>query len=479
MADRAKDKSREFATSNTLQLIVKYSIPTIVGMLANALYSFVDRVFVGHLPGGEGQLGMAAINIAMPVTTIIFAVAMFAGVGAGANISLNLGRGRRDLAEKFIGNGTTMGVSIALVTSLLFILFRRPILVAFGASAATLPYAEQYLTIMLIGTTINTFGFCLSRFVLAQGFTTVSMTAMFIGVAVNLILDPLFIFVFGWGVAGSAAATVVAQASSAAYSLQYLLRGRMPLRFHWKNLKPDRAIMGGIAAIGVSPGSLQLAMALVQVTLNNSLAAFGDVAISAMSAINAVAQVVLMPIFGINQGVQPIIGFNYGARLYSRVRRLLLQAVSIAVALMVAFWAFIMLDASAVIRLFGSANEGLMSIGPGAMRWYLMALPLVGFQVVSANYFQAVGKPKHSLVLTLSRQVLCLLPAVLILPRFFGMSGVFMAGGVADSVSAVLTAAFLLFELRKLGSQTDAVFAEHPREESLLETSAQQGPAQG
>ncbi len=478
MADRAKDKSREFATGNTLQLIVKYSIPTIIGMLANALYSFVDRVFVGHLPGGEGQLGMAAINIAMPVTTIIFAVAMFAGVGAGANISLNLGRGRRDLAEKFIGNGTTMGVSIALVTSLLFILFRRPILVAFGASAATLPYAEQYLTIMLIGTTINTFGFCLSRFVLAQGFTTVSMTAMFIGVAVNLILDPLFIFVFGWGVAGSAVATVVAQAASAAYSLQYLLRGRMPLRFHWKNLKPDRAIMGGIAAIGVSPGSLQLAMALVQVTLNNSLAAFGDVAISAMSAINAVAQVVLMPIFGINQGVQPIIGFNYGAKLYSRVRRLLLQAVAIAVALMAAFWAFIMLDASAVIRLFGSANEGLMNIGPGAMRWYLMALPLVGFQVVSANYFQAVGKPKHSLVLTLSRQVLCLLPAVLILPRFFGMNGVFMAGGVADSVSAVLTAVFLLFELRKLGSQTDAQLAEHPRDESLLEASAQEGHAQ-
>ena len=481
-ANRAQDKSKEFATGKTFGLIIKYSIPTIVGMLANALYAFIDRVFVGHLPGGEGQLGMAAINIAMPVTIIIFAVAMFAGAGAGANIALSLGRGRKDLAEKYIGNGTTMGIAIALVASLAFIALRTPILMLFGASgqsAEVLPYAESWLTIMLIGTTINTFGFCLSRFVLAQGFTTVSMISMFIGVGVNIALAPLFLFVFRWGVAGSAAATVVAQTAGSAYSLSYFLRGRMPLRLRLNNLKPDWQIMGAIAAIGISPGALQLAMALVQVVLNNSLSAFGGEAISAMSAINAVSQVVLMPVFGINQGVQPIIGFNYGAKLFSRVRRLLLQAIAIAVVLMTVFWAFIMLDAPTVIRMFGAANGGLMRIGPGAIRMFLLALPLVGFQVVSSNYFQAVGKPKQSLALTMSRQVLFLLPAVLLLPRFFGMNGVFMAGGVADSVSAVMTALFLMRELRHLNEQPDAELAAHLVRDGVLEVPAQEGPTQG
>jgi putative MATE family efflux protein len=450
---RRLDKSEEFATGKTFGLIVKYSIPTIVGMLVNALYVLIDRVFVGHLKGGVGELGMAGINIAMPLTIIIFAVAMFAGAGAAANISLSLGRGDRDRAERYIGNGLTLGTAVALVVSVVFILLRVPLLRAFGATgnaAAALPYADSYLTVMLIGTTINTFGFCLSRYILAQGFTTVSMTAMFVGVGVNIALAPLFLFVFGWGVAGSAAATVVAQTASTAFSLQFFLRRRMPLSIRLKYLKPDWTIIGQISAIGVSPGLLQLAMAFVQIVLNNSLKAYGGEAISALSVVNAVSQVLLMPIFGINQGVQPIIGFNYGAKLYHRVRKLLVQAILIAVCLMVAFWAVLMLDAPGIVRLFGAENAGLMRLGPAAIRMFLLALPLVGFQVVSANYFQAVGKPTHSLALTMSRQVLFLLPAVLILPIFLGMNGVFWAGAVADTLSTIMTAIFLVVELRRL-----------------------------
>jgi putative MATE family efflux protein len=460
---RVQDKTEEFATARTFGLIVKYSIPTIVGMLVNALYVFIDRMFVGHLPGGEGELGMAGINIAMPVTTIIFAVAMFAGAGAAANISLSLGRGQRDKAEEYIGNGISLGVVTALVLSVAFILFREPLLNLFGAKGlACYAYADQYLTVMLIGTTINTFGFCLSRYILAQGFTTVSMTAMFIGVGVNVVLAPLFLYVFHWGVAGSAAATVVAQTASAAFSLQYFLRRRMPLQIRAAHLKPDWQAIGRIASIGVSPGSLQLAMAFVQVVMNNSLNAFGklygdaDAAISAMSVVNAVSMVLLMPIFGINQGVQPIIGYNYGAKHYHRVRVLLLQSILCAVCLMTAFWAAIMLGARTVVAIFGSENTGLMQIGPGAVRLFLMALPLVGFQVVSSNYFLAVGKATHSLVMTMSRQVLFLLPAVLILPHIFGLNGVFASGAVADTLSAVMTGLFLLHELRKLHGQAEA-----------------------
>ncbi len=463
------DKSQEFATGKTFGLIVKYSIPTITGMLVNALYVLIDRVFVGHLPGGEGELGIAAINIAMPVTVIIFAVAMFAGAGAAANISLSLGRGQKDKAEHYIGNGLVLGTAIALVVSVAFIVFRRALLQAFGATgnaAAALPYAESYLTVMLLGTTINTFGFCLSRYILAQGFTTVSMMSMFIGVGVNVALAPLFLFVFGWGVAGSAVATVIAQAASTLFSLQYFLRNRMPLSIRLKYLKPDRQIIGQISAIGVAPGSLQLAVAFVQIVLNNSLKNYGGEAISALSVVNAVSQVLLMPIYGINQGVQPIIGFNYGAKLYHRVRRLLIQAVLTAVGLMTAFWAVLMLDAEGIVRLFGAENEGLIRLGPAAIRMFLLALPLVGFQVVSSNYFQAVGKPTHSLALTMSRQVLFLLPAVLLLPIFMGMNGVFWAGAVADTLSTVMTSIFLAVELRHLAGKANEAQPQGEEESS-------------
>ncbi len=449
------DKSEEFASAPTFGLIVKYSIPTIIGMLVNALYVLIDRIFVGHL-AGIGELGMAGINIAMPVTTIVFAVAMFAGAGAGANISLSLGRGERDKAEQYIGNGLVMGAAMAFALTVLFILFRTPVLQLFGASGEAidaLPYAEQYLTVMLVGTTINTVGFCLSRFVLAQGYTTVSMASQILGVAVNIVLAPLFLFVFHWGVTGSAWATVVAQTCSMLFTLLYFLRKRMPLSIHLKHLKPDWGAIGRIASIGISPGSLQLAMAFVQIMLNNSLAPYGVVATSALSVVNAVSSVLLMPIFGINQGAQPIMGFNYGARHYQRVRRLLLQSIAIAVCLMTAFWALLMLGAEQVVLLFGAQNEGLIQLGPKAIRMYLAALPLVGFQVISANYFQSVGKAGYSFVLTQSRQVLILLPMVLILPHFFGMNGVFMSGAIADGASAVLTGIFLMIELKKLDAQ--------------------------
>lgn len=460
---RRLDKSQEFATGKTFGLIVKYSIPTIVGMLVNALYVLIDRVFVGHLPGGEGELGIAGINIAMPVTVIIFAVAMFAGAGAAANISLSLGRGQKDKAEHYIGNGIFLGATVAFAASVVFIFIRVPMLELFGATgnaASALPFADKYLTVMLIGTAINTFGFCLSRYILAQGFTTVSMAAMFIGVGVNIILAPLFLFVFHFGIAGSAAATVVAQTASAAFSLQYFLRQRMPLSIRKKYLKPNREILGKISSIGISPGLLQLAMAFVQIVLNNSLKGYGEEAISALSVVNAVSQVLLMPIYGINQGVQPIIGFNYGAKHFHRVKKLLIQAIFCAVSLMTVFWAVLMLDAKSVVLMFGADNAGLIRLGPPAIRMFLMALPLVGFQVVSSNYFQAVGKPKHSLALTMSRQVLFLLPAVLILPIFWQMNGVFLAGPVADTLSTVMTGIFLMLELRHLTGKAEEMALE-------------------
>jgi putative MATE family efflux protein len=445
------DKSKEFSTGNTFALIIKFSIPTIIGMIVNALYTVIDRIFVGNLPNGEGTLGIAGIAISTPVTIILFAVAMLSGAGGAANISLCLGRGKRDEAERFIGNGIVLGVFITLIVSITFIVFRIPILKLFGASDAVLPYAEKYLTIMLIGTTINTFAFTLSRYILAQGFSTVSMVTLVLSVIVNVILAPLFLFVFHMGIAGSALATVIAQTSSACFSLWYFTRNRMPLKIRTNYLKPDFGVIKLIAAIGISPCALQLAMSLVQVIMNNSLQKYGgDVAVAAMGTVTAVSLMLMMPIYGINQGVQPIIGFNYGAKLYHRVHKLLVQAIISATCLITLFWLVVMFGAEAIIKLFGADNINLIKEGPPAIRMFLALLPLVGFQVVSSNYFQAIGKPKYSLLLSLSRQVLFLIPAVLIVPLFFKLNGVYLAGPVADFISTVLTAIFFIFELKHL-----------------------------
>ena len=463
-----RDKSEEFAHAQTFGLIVKYSLPTIVGMLANALYVLIDRVFVGHLPGGTGELGIAGITVAQPVTTILFAVAMLAGAGGAANISLSLGRGERDKAEEYIGNSVTLSVVMSALLCVGFAIFADPILIRFGASADVLPYARSYLLVMLLGGVINTLGYTLSRTILAQGFTTIAMTMMFVGVGVNIVLAPLFLFVFHWGVGGSALATVIAQLCSMLFSLSYFLRHRLPLRLRVKNLRPQWKTLVAIVSIGISPCALQLAMSLVQAIMNNSLLRYGgDVAVAAIGTVMAVSAVLMMPIFGINQGAQPIIGFNYGAQLYDRVRRLLVQSILLATAVIVVFWAVLMIGAEKAILLFGSQNADLMREGPVAMRLYLLALPVVGFQVVSSNYFQSVGKPAHSLVLSLSRQVLLLIPAVLLLPLWLGIRGVYLAGPVADVLASLITAVFFALEMRQLARRHEerARLPEEPNQE--------------
>ena len=446
-----RDKSEEFAHAPTFGLIVRYSLPTIVGMLANALYTLIDRVFVGHLPGGAGELGIAGITVAQPVTTILFAVAMLAGAGGAANISLSLGRGERDKAEEYIGNSATLSVIVSALLCIGFAIFADPILIRFGASAAVLPYARSYLLVMLLGGVINTFGFTLSRTILAQGFTTIAMTMMFVSVAVNIVLAPLFLFVFHWGVGGSALATVIAQLSSMLLSLSYYLRHHLPLRLRVKHLRLRWKPLFAIVSIGVSPFAMQLAMSLVQAIMNNSLLKYGgDVAVAAMGTVMAVSSVLMMPIFGINQGAQPIIGYNYGAQLFDRVRRLLVQSILLATVVITVFWGGLMIGAEKAILLFGSQNADLMREGPLAMRLYLLALPVVGFQVVSSNYFQSVGKPAHSLALSLARQVLLLIPAMLILPLWLGIRGVYLAGPVADVLASLSTAVFFVLEMRQL-----------------------------
>jgi len=441
------DRSRLLGEENIGKLLLKFSIPAIVGMLVNAFYNIVDRIFIGN---GVGKLGIAGITIGFPIMIILMAFGMLIGLGANALISIRLGENKKDDAELILGNSMILLILVSLIVSALGLIFLDPLLVLFGASKDVLPYAKEYLSVILFGAVFQSVGFGMNNFIRGEGNPRVAMITMLIGAVLNIILDYLFIFKFNMGIRGAALATIISQATSAVWVLFYFLGGRSLLKIHLKNLKLQFSVIGKIFAIGSAPFSMQVAASGITALLNNSLATYGgDTAISAMGIINSVTMMILMPMFGINQGAQPIIGFNYGAKKFDRVKKTLKLAIMAASTIVLIGFIATRLFPQQIIQLFNK-DKDLIKIGTNGMKIFLIMLPIIGFQIVSSNYFQAVGKPKHAMFLSLSRQVLLLIPALLILPRFLGLNGVWAAGPVADLGSSILTGTFLFYELRHL-----------------------------
>jgi putative MATE family efflux protein len=342
-----------------------------------------------------------------------------------------------------------VGVSLLLTAAGTALL--DPLLNVFGASEQILPYARDYLQIVVLGAVFQVTGFGLNAIIRGEGNPRVAMFTMLIGALLNIVLDPIFIFGFGWGMRGAALATVVSQAVSALWVVSYFLRGGSLLKLRTANLHLQWPTCASIIAIGSPPFAMQIAAATLNAILNHQLHRYGgDLAISVMGVVYAVVLFIAMPIFGINQGAQPIIGYNYGAENFGRVKKTLQTAILAATAITAAGFFVTMVFPSQVIWLFNREDQALMGLGTHAIRICLMMLPIVGFQIVSASYFQAVGKPKHALLLSLSRQVLLLIPAVFVLPCFFGLDGVWAAFPAADLGSSILTGVWLLLELRHL-----------------------------
>lgn len=452
------DRSKQLGEARILPLLVKFSVPAVVGMLVNALYNVVDRIFVGW---GVGEDGIAGITIGFPLMIIMMAFSMLIGIGATALISMRLGEKRKEEAELIAGNALSLLVIVAVVITGFGLIFMDPLLKLFGASEEILPYAKEYLTVILIGGIFQNIGFGMNNFIRGEGNPKIAAATMLIGAALNTILDPIFIFKFGMGVRGAAIATIISQAASAAWVLYYFLGGKSLIRIHLKNLKVKVKVMFEIFAIGSAPFAMQLAASVLNIILNNSLMSYGGkTAVAAMGIISSISMLILMPVFGINQGAQPIIGYNYGAKNFNRVKETLKYAMMAASAIVVLGFAIVQLFPAQLISLFSKNDQTLIGIGSVALRIFLIMLPLIGFQVVGANYFQSVGKPKQAMILSLSRQVLVLIPALIILPRFFGLYGIFFAGPVADFVSSVVTGAWLFWELKHLDARHEEVMAE-------------------
>lgn len=445
------DRSAQLGHASIPRLLFGFAAPAIVGTMAQALYYAIDRVFIGHALGRDA---IAGITVAFPFMLIVLGFAMLVGFGGTALISIRLGEQNKPEAERVLGNSAVLLVILSIVITVVGLVWLDPILMLFGASDKTLPYARDYLFVIILGTIFQIVGFGLNAAIRGEGNPRIAMLSMLISVVVNLVLAPIFIFQFSWGMRGAGLATVLAQTATAVWVVAHFLRGKSVLKIRAVDLRLDPRLCRTILAFGSPPCAVQLAASALQSIMNHQLGHYGgDLAISVMGILYAMFMMVGMPIFGLNQGAQPIIGYNYGARKFDRVKRTLEIAVLAATGVTVLGFALMMLFPAQVIKLFNSEDKALLALGTHAMRVSILMMPLVGFQIVSASYFQAVGKPKTAMLLMLSRQVLLLIPTVLILPRFFGLDGVWAALPTSDCIASLLTGIFLFVELRHLKSR--------------------------
>ena len=431
------------------KLLLQYSIPAIIGMVVNALYNIVDRMFIGNIPD-IGSLAITGVGITMPIMTIVLAFGMLIGIGTTANISLNLGKGNRTTAEKLLGNAFTLSIIVGLAIAITGTIFANPILNLFGASENTLFYAKEYIGIILLGCTFNILSFALNSTVRADGNPKMSSITMVIGCGANIILDYLFIFVLNLGVKGAALATIISQAITFFIILYYYTAGNSNLKLKIENFKSKKHLVTMTFAIGIAPFATQIANSLVQVIANNALKTYGsDLAIGAMTVISSLNIIFMMPIFGINQGCQPIIGFNYGAKKYERAKEAFKYATIAACVICIIGFISIQCFPTQIISLFNNDPE-LTTLAIKGIRIYLLMMPVVGINIVATSYYQSIGKAKISMFVSLLRQVILLIPFTIILPKFIGLDGVWAAGACADSLSVIITLVLLKKEFKQL-----------------------------
>ena len=438
------------------KLLLAFSVPSIVACLVNSVYNIVDQIFIGQ---GVGYLGNAATTVSFPVMTIVVAFATLLGSGGSAYAAIKLGEKDEKEANLTMNNLFSLSIVVGIGIALLGLIFLEPMLRVFGATDTVMPYAKDYASIILIGVPFNVLGITMSNMARTDGNPRLSMYGILIGAGLNTILDPIYIFVFHWGVKGAAIATITSQILSACILCYYFWKhGNM--RFELKLMKPVGRVCGRSITLGASSGITQLVACVMQVVMNNSLVYYGnlsevtgDVALSAMGIVMKIVMILGSFCIGIGVGSQPILGYNYGAAKYDRIRATYGRAVIAATVSISIGWLICQLAPHLILSLFGKGNAQFTQFAVRCMRIYLGGIFCAGFQIVSTNYFQATGQPLKASVLSMLRQLILLIPLLLILPLFFGLDGILYAGPIADMGSAVIVACFVIPEMRKLNRE--------------------------
>ncbi len=444
-------EQNELATGSIGKLLLKLSIPAILAQLINALYNIVDRMYIGHIEG-IGAVALTGVGLTFPIIMLISAFAALVGMGGAPLSSIKMGEGNNEKAEKILGNCTAMLLLLAVVLTVFFMVFKDPLLMLFGASENTLPYASAYLTIYLIGTIFVQISLGLNAFINSQGFAKMGMITVLIGAVLNIILDPIFIFVFDMGVRGAALATIISQAVSACWVLRFLCGKKSILRIKLQNFRFRKDFILPALALGLSPFVMQSTESLINIVLNSSLQKYGgDIAVGSMTIITSIMQIFLMPLTGLTQGAQPIVGFNFGAQQFDRVKKTFRLLLGACLAFSITLWASIMLFPGLFAAIF-SNDAALIEHTIPCMRIYMAAMCLMGAQIACQQTFLAVGQAKISLFLAMLRKVVLLIPLVYILAVPFGVTGIFLAEPVADILAVTTTVIVFIVYSKRLFS---------------------------
>jgi putative MATE family efflux protein len=430
------------------KLMWSYFVPAFTGMMTSALYNIVDRIYIGQ---GVDALALSGLSVIFPLMIIIMAFGMLVGMGSGVRISISLGEKDYDKANRILGNAVFLTFTLGIILMIAGFLVRNKVLLIFGAGPETLKYASDYFVIILAGVPFSITGYALNNIIRAEGNPRIAMISILISAGINIVLDPILIFGFDMGVKGAAYATIFSQFVLCVWVLIHFRSKRSVIKLHLPDIYPDIYIIKHIVSIGFAPFAMNVAASIVTAIMNTRFIKYGgDISVGAMGIVSSSTMMLVMTIISINMAIQPIVGFNYGAGLYCRVKETVIKAIRYAILVATGGWLICMFIPGVVISIFNSDNADLRTAGITGLRIYCAVLPVVGFQIIASSYFQAVGKAKLATFLSLLRQIIVLLPLILLLPKLWGVDGVWIANPVSDLVAAIITFIFFRKELNKL-----------------------------
>ena len=448
-------KEQKLGTMPLPRLMASLAIPSVIAQLINVLYNIIDRMYIGHIPG-SGPVALTGVGLTFPIITLISAFSAFIGAGGAPLASISLGKGDRDRAEKILGNGVSVLLIFSASLTVLFMLFRRPLLYMFGASDQTIRYGVDYITIYLVGTVFVQLALGLNMFITSQGQARTAMLSVLIGAVINIVLDPVFIFALHMNVQGAALATVISQAVSAIWVVHFLSSEKSAIRIRRKNMIPDLSIIKKIMALGISPFIMQATESAISIVLNRGLSIYGgDLYVGSMTILQSVMQLIVIPIQGFTQGVQPIISYNFGARKFDRVKKT--YRLTICFTFTVAtFLCILTLFLPGMFAGIFTSGQELIALVKKVMPIFMAGIAVFGIQMGCQTTFMGLGQAKISLFIALLRKVILLIPLALILPKFFGVMGIYYAEPISD-ITAATTATIIFLCVRKKIVSEDAL----------------------
>lgn len=437
------------------RLLLSLALPAITAQVINALYNIVDRIYIGRLESG-GTYALAALGVTFPLIMIISAFAAFVGMGGAPRAAIKMGEGDYDSAENILGNCVTMTVIISALLMTAFFFTKETLLTWFGATENTLATANDYFTIYLFGTLFVQIPLSLNPFINTQGFAKTGMLTVLIGAVTNIALDPILIFGLNMGVKGAAIATVISQFVSAVWVMSFFIGKKSTLRLRKKNFRLKASIVLPTMALGIAPFIMQATESLVQITLNSGMKQYGGAMADSYISVIAIAvscnQLVMMPLVGLGQGAQPIMSYNYGAGRYDRVKKTVKLLMTVSITLSTLFWAVAMIVPQVFVYMF-SDDRGLINLGVFGVRIFMAGVFASGAQLACQNTFVALGQAKTSLFIALLRKIILLIPLAMILPIFWGTTGIFVAEPVADILAATITVIVCIVQTKRLLKQ--------------------------